>query len=91
MSGYFWADIARDLKPSPRGELEITDVSRVYLERQQLNVHVLGRGHAWLDTGTYESLLDTRQFIAGIEKCKGWVDVAQLEGLAQPMLKSLYG
>ena len=98
-------DIARDLKPSPRGELEITDVNRVYLERQQLNVQVMGRGHAWLDTGTHESLLDASQFIATIEKrqglkvaCpkeiafrKGWVDAAQLEALAQPMLKNLYG
>ena len=98
-------DIARDLKPSPRGELEITDVNRVYLERQQLNVQVMGRGHAWLDTGTHESLLDASQFIATIEKLqglkvacpeeiafrKGWVDAAQLEALAQPMLKNLYG
>jgi glucose-1-phosphate thymidylyltransferase len=98
-------DISRDLKPSHRGELEITDVNRVYLERQQLNVQVMGRGHAWLDTGTHESLLDASQFIATIEKrqglkvaCpeeiayrKGWVDAAQLEKLAQPMLKNLYG
>ncbi|WP_265943749.1 glucose-1-phosphate thymidylyltransferase RfbA [Dechloromonas sp. A34] len=98
-------DIARDLKPSPRGELEITDVNRIYLERQQLNVQVMGRGHAWLDTGTHESLLDASQFIATIEKrqglkiaCpeeiayrKGWVDAAQLERLAQPMLKNPYG
>ena len=98
-------DIARDLKPSPRGELEITDVNRVYLERQQLNVQVMGRGHAWLDTGTHESLLDASQFIATIEKRqslkvaypeeiafrKGWVDTAQLKALAQPMLKNLYG
>lgn len=98
-------DISRDLKPSPRGELEITDVNRVYLERQQLNVQVMGRGHAWLDTGTHESLLDASQFIATIEKrqglkvaCpeeiafrKGWVDAGQLEKLAQPMIKNLYG
>lgn len=98
-------DIARDLKPSPRGELEITDVNRVYLERQQLNVQVMGRGHAWLDTGTHESLLDASQFIATIEKRQGlkvacpeeiayrkaWVDAAQLEKLAQPMLKNPYG
>ena len=98
-------DIARDLKPSHRGELEITDVNRVYLERQQLDVQVMGRGHAWLDTGTHESLLDASQFIATIEKrqglkvaCpeeiafrKGWVDAAQLEKLAQPMLKNPYG
>lgn len=98
-------DIARDMKPSARGELEITDVNRVYLERNQLNVQVMGRGHAWLDTGTHESLLDASQFIATIEKrqglkvaCpeeiafrKGWVDAAQLEKLAQPMIKNLYG
>jgi glucose-1-phosphate thymidylyltransferase len=98
-------DIARDLKPSPRGELEITDVNRVYLERQQLNVQVMGRGHAWLDTGTHESLLDASQFIATIEKRQGlkiacpeeiafrtgWVDASQLEKLAQPMLKNPYG
>ncbi|PKO87064.1 MAG: glucose-1-phosphate thymidylyltransferase [Betaproteobacteria bacterium HGW-Betaproteobacteria-12] len=98
-------DIARNLKPSARGELEITDVNRIYLERQQLNVQVMGRGHAWLDTGTHESLLDASQFIATIEKrqglkiaCpeeiayrKGWVDAAQLERLAQPMLKNPYG
>lgn len=98
-------DIARDMKPSARGELEITDVNRIYLERQALNVVVMGRGHAWLDTGTHESLLDASQFIATIEKrqglkvaCpeeiayrKGWVDASQLEMLAQPMLKNLYG
>jgi glucose-1-phosphate thymidylyltransferase len=98
-------DIARDMKPSARGELEITDVNRIYLERQALNVVVMGRGHAWLDTGTHESLLDASQFIATIEKrqglkvaCpeeiayrKGWVDAAQLENLALPMLKNLYG
>ncbi|RIX45539.1 MAG: glucose-1-phosphate thymidylyltransferase [Rhodocyclales bacterium GT-UBC] len=98
-------DIARDLKPSPRGELEITDLNRVYLERNQLNVQVMGRGHAWLDTGTHESLLDASQFIATIEKrqglkiaCpeeisyrKGWIDAQQLETLAQPMLKNPYG
>ncbi|WP_306604646.1 glucose-1-phosphate thymidylyltransferase RfbA [Azonexus sp.] len=98
-------DFARDLKPSPRGELEITDVNRIYLERDELNVQVMGRGHAWLDTGTHESLLDASQFIATIEKrqglkvaCpeeiayrKGWVDAAQLEQLAQPMLKNPYG
>ena len=98
-------DIARSLKPSARGELEITDLNRIYLERQQLNVQVMGRGHAWLDTGTHESLLDASQFIATIEKrqglkiaCpeeiayrKGWIDAAQLERLAQPMLKNPYG
>ena len=98
-------DIARDLKPSARGELEITDVNRAYLARQQLTVQVMGRGHAWLDTGTHESLLEAGQFIATIEKrqglkiaCpeevafrKGWLDAAQLEALAQPLLKNPYG
>lgn len=98
-------DIARDMKPSARGELEITDVNRIYLERQQLNVQVMGRGHAWLDTGTHESLLDASQFIATIEKRQGlkvacpeeiafrkqWIDAGQLEKLAQPMLKNPYG
>lgn len=98
-------DIARDLKPSPRGELEITDVNRIYLERGMLNVQVMGRGHAWLDTGTHESLLEAGQFIATIEKrqglkiaCpeeiayrKGWLSAAGLETLAQPMLKNPYG
>jgi glucose-1-phosphate thymidylyltransferase len=98
-------DIARDLRPSSRGELEITDVNRVYLERGQLNVQVMGRGHAWLDTGTHESLLDASQFIATIEKrqglkvaCpeeiayrKGWINALELENLALPMLKNPYG
>ena len=98
-------DIARDLRPSPRGELEITDVNRDYLERDALNVKVMGRGHAWLDTGTHESLLDASQFIATIEKrqglkvaCpeeiayrQGYIDAASLEKLALPMLKNSYG
>ena len=98
-------DIARDLKPSARGELEITDVNRVYLEKDALNVKVMGRGHAWLDTGTHESLLDASQFIATIEKrqglkvaCpeeiayrQGYIDAAKLEQLARPMLKNPYG
>ena len=98
-------DIARDLKPSPRGELEITDVNRVYLERQQLNVQVMGRGHAWLDTGTHESLLDAGQFIATLEQRQGlkiacpeeiawrngYIDAARLQELAEPMRKNGYG
>lgn len=98
-------DIARDLKPSARGELEITDVNRAYLDRGSLSVVVMGRGHAWLDTGTHESLLDASQFIATIEKRQGlkvscpeeiayrkqWIDSAQLAELAQPMSKNAYG
>ncbi|MBL0352626.1 MAG: glucose-1-phosphate thymidylyltransferase RfbA [Candidatus Dechloromonas phosphoritropha] len=98
-------DIARDLRPSPRGELEITDVNRAYLQRNVLSVKVMGRGHAWLDTGTHESLLDASQFIATIEKrqglkvaCpeeiayrQGYIDAVSLERLAQPMLKNPYG
>ena len=98
-------DIASNLAPSARGELEITDVNKVYLERNSLNVKVMGRGHAWLDTGTHESLLDASQFVATIEKrqglkvaCpeeiayrQGYIDAAVLEKLAQPMLKNPYG
>jgi glucose-1-phosphate thymidylyltransferase len=97
--------LAKLLKPSARGELEITDLNRLYLERGQLNVSVMGRGYAWLDTGTHESLLEASQFIATIEKrqgqkvlCpeeiafrKGWIDAAALRTLAQPLLKSAYG
>ena len=98
-------DIAAEIRPSARGELEITDVNSVYLERNQLNVEVMGRGMAWLDTGTHESLLDAAQFIATIEKrqglkiaCpeeiayrKGYIDAVQLENLAQPLKKNGYG
>ncbi|TAN71698.1 MAG: glucose-1-phosphate thymidylyltransferase [Gallionella sp.] len=98
-------DIAANLKPSPRGELEITDVNRTYLERGKLSVEMMGRGYAWLDTGTHESLLDASQFIQTIEHrqglkiaCpeeiayrKGFIDAAQLEALAAPLLKSGYG
>ena len=98
-------DIAAGIAPSPRGELEITDVNRVYLERGELNVELMGRGMAWLDTGTHESLLEAGQFIATIENrqglkvaCpeeiayrKGYIDAAKLEQLAQPLKKNAYG
>ena len=98
-------DIAAGIAPSPRGELEITDVNRIYLERGQLNVELMGRGMAWLDTGTHESLLEAGQFIATIENrqglkvaCpeeiayrKGYIDAARLEQLAQPLKKNAYG
>ncbi len=96
---------AADTKPSPRGELEITDVNRKYLENKQLSVELMGRGMAWLDTGTHESLLDASQFIATIEKRQGlkvavpeeiayyngYIDAAQLERLAEPLKKNGYG
>jgi glucose-1-phosphate thymidylyltransferase len=98
-------DIAANIKPSARGELEITDVNNVYLKQNQLKVQLMGRGMAWLDTGTHESLLEAGQFIATIEKrqglkvaCpeeiafrKGYIDAAQLEKLAQPLKKNEYG
>ena len=98
-------DLARNLKPSPRGELEITDLNRLYLEQGQLDVEIMGRGYAWLDTGTHDSLLEAGQFIATIEKrqglkvaCpeeiafrQGWITPEQLETLAQPLAKNGYG
>ena len=98
-------DLARNLKPSPRGELEITDLNRRYLEQGQLDVEIMGRGYAWLDTGTHDSLLEAGQFIATIEKrqglkvaCpeeiafrQGWITPEQLEALAQPLAKNGYG
>src|SRR5690554_775267 len=97
--------MARDLKPSARGELEITDLNRLYLEQGMLNVEIMGRGYAWLDTGTHESLLQASQFIATLEHrqglkvaCpeeiayrQGWIDAAQVETLARPLLKNGYG
>lgn len=98
-------DIARDIAPSPRGELEITDVNATYLRQGQLDVEILGRGFAWLDTGTHDSLLDAGQFIATLEKRQGlkvacpeeiafragWITAEQLEALARPMMKNGYG
>jgi glucose-1-phosphate thymidylyltransferase len=98
-------DIAASLKPSARGELEITDLNRRYLERGQLNVETLGRGHAWLDTGTHDSLLEAASFIATLQKrqglmvacpeevalAQGWIDAARVETLARPLAKNGYG
>lgn len=98
-------EMARDLKPSARGELEITDLNNLYLDQQKLQVEIMGRGYAWLDTGTHDSLLDASQYIATMERRQGlkiacpeeisfragWIDAEQLERLAQPMLKNGYG
>ncbi|MBL8519682.1 MAG: glucose-1-phosphate thymidylyltransferase RfbA [Betaproteobacteria bacterium] len=98
-------DLAAGLKPSARGELEITDLNRLYLERGQLQCEVMGRGMAWLDTGTHDSLLEAAQYIETIERrqglkvaCpeeiayrRGWISAADVERIAQPMLKNSYG
>ena len=98
-------DIAAAIKPSARGELEITEVNAQYLRQGQLEVEIMGRGYAWLDTGTHDSLLEAGQFIATLEKRQGlkvacpeeiayrsgWIDAAQLERLAAPLLKNGYG
>ena len=98
-------EIARDLKPSARGELEITDVNRIYLEQGKLSVEIMGRGYAWLDTGTPDSLLDAAEFVRVLEKrqgfkvaCpeevafeKGFIDASKLEVLAAKLGKSTYG
>ncbi|MDD2810987.1 glucose-1-phosphate thymidylyltransferase RfbA [Rhodoferax sp.] len=98
-------DIAANIKPSARGELEITDVNRVYLEKGQLSVEIMGRGYAWLDTGTHDSLLEAASFIATLQKrqglqvaCpeeialgQGWIDAAQVQKLAVPLAKNGYG
>ena len=106
---YFYDDqvveIARGLEPSGRGELEITDVNRVYLEREQLQVETLGRGTAWLDTGTHETLLEAGMFVSMLESRQGlkiacveeiawrmgWIDAGQLRRLAEPMAGNGYG
>ncbi|WP_286998404.1 MULTISPECIES: glucose-1-phosphate thymidylyltransferase RfbA [Comamonas] len=98
-------ELAKSLQPSPRGELEITDLNKLYLEKGQLNVQLMGRGYAWLDTGTHDSLLEAGQFIATLEQRQGlkvacpeeiayragWIDAGQVEKLAQPLLKNGYG
>jgi len=98
-------DIAASIKPSARGELEITDVNRRYLEMNQLNVEIMGRGYAWLDTGTHDSLLEAASFIATLQKRQGlqvacpeeiaftqrWIDAAQIQKLAAPLAKNGYG
>lgn len=98
-------NIAADIKPSPRGELEITDVNQCYLDRGQLDVEIMGRGFAWLDTGTHDSLLEAASFIATLQKrqglqvaCpeeiayrQGWIGAAELEKLASPLSKNGYG
>jgi len=97
--------MTKSLKPSARGELEITDLNRLYLEKEKLNVEIMGRGYAWLDTGTHDSLLEASQFIATLENrqglkvsCpeeisyrRGWISASQLEKLAAPLSKNGYG
>lgn len=98
-------EMAKHLKPSPRGELEITDLNRLYLDKNELHVELMGRGYAWLDTGTHDSLLEAGQFIATLEKRQGlkvacpeeiayrhkWINAEQLAALAKPLSKNGYG
>jgi glucose-1-phosphate thymidylyltransferase len=98
-------DLAKELKPSPRGELEITDLNSLYLDQQNLHVEIMGRGYAWLDTGTHDSLLEASQYIATLERRQGlkvacpeeisfrsgWIDADHLLRLAQPLAKNGYG
>lgn len=109
MGLYFYdndvVDIAANLKPSARGELEITDVNRIYLERDNLKVVLMGRGYAWLDTGTHQSMIDATLYIKTVEDRQGlkiscieeiayymgYIDKGKLEELARPLLKSGYG
>ena len=98
-------DIAKEIKPSARGELEITDVNRVYLNQNHLQVEIMGRGYAWLDTGTHDSLQEASSFIATLQKrqglmvacpeeiayTQGWIDAGQLQKMAQPLAKNAYG
>jgi glucose-1-phosphate thymidylyltransferase len=98
-------DIAKSIKPSPRGELEITDINRIYLERGILSVEMMGRGNAWLDTGTHDSLIEAGQFVQILERRQGlkvacpeevswrmgWIDEGQVRQLAKPLVKSGYG
>ncbi|WP_418162928.1 glucose-1-phosphate thymidylyltransferase RfbA [Pantoea vagans] len=98
-------EMAKNLKPSPRGELEITDINRIYMEQGKLSVSIMGRGHAWLDTGTHQSLMEANNFIQTIESRQGlkvacpeeiafrmgFIDKAKLQELAKPYLKNEYG
>jgi len=98
-------DLAREIKPSARGELEITDLNRLYLNQKTLNVEIMGRGFAWLDTGTHDSLQEAASFIATLQKRQGlmvacpeeiayslgWIDAVQLEKIARPLAKNAYG
>ena len=98
-------EMAKDVRPSGRGELEITELNRTYMELGDLYVEKMGRGYAWIDTGTHDSLMEAGQFIATLENRQGlkvacpeevayragWIDAAQLERLAAPMIKNGYG